>query len=263
MEPTYWHKQAADKPLFPDLLWSRPENKLHAGKLLIIGGNLHGFAAPAEAYNESVKAGIGVAKVLLPDALQKTVGRVLENGEYAPSNKSGSFSRVALAEWLSFASWADATVVAGDLGRNSETTIVLESFLDKSPKPAVLTKDTIDYLNHQSLKLLGRKDTTLVLTIAQLQKLCTNAGFATPIRFSMPLLQLVETLHELTAQYPANIVTNHHNVIFVASGGQVSTTPVEESETWRVRTAARAAVWLLQNRNMPFEALTSSLVRAS
>jgi len=60
MENTYWHKQTAEKPLFPDMLWSKPENKSHAGKLLIIGGNLHGFAAAAEAYNQATKAGIAM-----------------------------------------------------------------------------------------------------------------------------------------------------------------------------------------------------------
>src|SRR3982750_2547854 len=119
MDRTYWHKQTAEKPLFPDMLWSRPENKRQAGKLLVVGGNVHGFAAAATAYAEAGKAGIGTARVLLPDSLQKTVGRVLEAGEYAPSTPSGSFSQRALAELLEMASWADGTLLAGDFGRNS------------------------------------------------------------------------------------------------------------------------------------------------
>src|SRR3954462_7666379 len=113
MDRTYWHKQTPDKPLFPDLLWSRPENKRQAGKLLIVGGNTHGFAAAGEAYAEAIKAGIGTARVLLPDGLQKTVGRVFEAGEYAPSTPSGSFGRQALAELLSLSRWADGTLLAG------------------------------------------------------------------------------------------------------------------------------------------------------
>src|SRR5471032_3085314 len=103
----YWHKQAADKPLYPDLLWSRPENRAQAGKLLIVGGNAHGFAAAGEAYAEATKAGVGTARVLLPDSLQKTVGKVFEAGEYAPSTPSGSFAKRALAELLAMAEWAD------------------------------------------------------------------------------------------------------------------------------------------------------------
>ena len=43
-------KQTKAKPFFPDLLWSRPENKFHAGKLLIVGGNAQAALAPAQAY---------------------------------------------------------------------------------------------------------------------------------------------------------------------------------------------------------------------
>src|ERR1700749_1211633 len=120
MDRNYWHKQTTDKPLYPELLWSRPENKRFAGKLLIIGGSLHGFTAPAQAYAEALKAGIGSARVLLPDALQKTIGTVLEAGEFAPSTPSGSFSKQALAEALELSQWADGVLLAGDFDRNSE-----------------------------------------------------------------------------------------------------------------------------------------------
>jgi NAD(P)H-hydrate repair Nnr-like enzyme with NAD(P)H-hydrate dehydratase domain len=57
MENTNWLKQTSDKPVFPDLLWSRPENRKYAGKLLIIGGNKHGVAAPGIAFSAAQKAG--------------------------------------------------------------------------------------------------------------------------------------------------------------------------------------------------------------
>ncbi|MEK7153084.1 MAG: hypothetical protein AAB834_03995, partial [Patescibacteria group bacterium] len=85
MNPEFWQKQVPGKPLFPELEWSRPENRQMAGKLLIVGGNLHGFAAPAEAYALSLKAGIGTSRVLLPSAIQKVVGPSIENGEFAAS----------------------------------------------------------------------------------------------------------------------------------------------------------------------------------
>ena len=50
MDRTYWHKQTVEKPLFPDILWSRPQNKRQAGKLLIVGGHAESFAAVGEAY---------------------------------------------------------------------------------------------------------------------------------------------------------------------------------------------------------------------
>lgn len=255
----YWQKQTPDKPLYPDLLWSRPENARFAGKLLIIGGNIQGFAAAGEAYTEATKAGIGTGRVLLPDSLQKTVGRVLETGEYAPSTPSGSFSKRALAELIAHSAWADGVLLAGDFGRNSETAILLEQFASKYSGQLTITKDAVDYFLNISA-VLDRPDTTLVLSFAQLQKLAANARFTRPFTFEMDLLRLVEALHEFTVTNQANIIVRHLNNIFVAVKGQVSTTPVgNETKIWRVKTAAHAAVWWLQNPSKSYEALTTAM----
>ena len=261
MDHTFWHKQAAGEPLYPDLLWSRPENKKQAGKLLIVGGNAHGFAAAGEAYGEAVKAGIGTARVLLPDSLQKTVGKVFEAGEYAPSTPSGSFARRALAELLAMAEWADAVLLAGDLGRNSETAILLEQFVSKYSGQLVLTKDAADYFTKAPVILLNRENTTLVISFAQLQKIAVSARFPTAFSFEMDFLHLVDALHEFTHKHQANIIVKHLQTIFVAAAGQVSTTKLsEDPEPWRVTTAAHVATWWLQNPAKPFAALTTSLV---
>lgn len=254
-----WHKQTTE-PLFPNLLWSRPENKQHAGKLLIIGGNLHGFAAPASAYQVASKAGIGVSKVLLPDALQKTVGRILDNGEFAPSTPSGSFSKQALASWLDWAGWSDAVLLAGDLGRNSETAVAIESFVAKIVKQVTVTKDAVDYFYADPNKVLNRPNTTLILTLAQLQKLARHSQYPEAVTFGMGLAQLVDWLSGFSQAHQANFITYHNETIFVAVNGEVSTTHVGEKESWRVNTAASAAVWWLQNPSKTFQALTTSLL---
>lgn len=260
MGSSYWQKQIADKPLFPELLWSRPENKRTRGKLLIIGGNLHGFAAPAEAYNAATQAGIGTALVLLPGAVQKIVGRILENGEYAPSTPSGSFSQKALAELLEHSAWADNVLLAGDFGRNSETAICLEKFIQKYTGALTMAKDAVDYFKSNPGQLLKRPETTLVISMAQLQKLATASGFQTPFRSSMSLLQLVEALHQFTTAYTASIVVKQLDQIVVGSKGRISTSRLKaDMETWRVKTAGATSVWWLQNPHKIFEALTSAV----
>jgi hypothetical protein len=260
MAATYWLKQTADKPLFPDLQWSRPENKLHAGKLLIIGGNQFGFAAPAEAYQASNDAGVGTAKVLLPNTLQKTIGSLIA-AEFAASTPSGSFARDALGICLDLASWSDGVLLAGDLGRNSETAILLESFFRKYSGQLTITKDALEYTYPLADLLLARLETTLVLSLSQLQKLARAAHSTTAVTFSMDFLQLLEFLHAFTLTHPANIITKHLDNIFVASGGQVSTTKLTEGKPiWRIATASSAAVWWLQHPNQPFEALTTSVI---
>lgn len=260
----YWRKQEAGKPLFPDLLWSRPENRALAGKLLIIGGNTYGFAAPAEAYQEAVKAGVGIARVLLPDSLRHTVGKVLEAGDFAPSTPSGSFSQKALTEALAHAAWADGVLLAGDLGRNSETAIMLERFVESYPGQLTITRDAADYFTAAPSRLLAHGNTTLVISFAQLQRLASAARFTHPFLFELGILQLVERLHQFTLDHKVYIIVKHGPNIFVAAEGQVSSTKLpEDLELWRVRTAALASVWWLQNPNKPFEALTSATFEIS
>jgi hypothetical protein len=261
MDREFWHKQTPGQPLFADLLWSRPENKRQAGKLLIVGGNAQGFAAPAQAFAEAEKAGIGTARVLLPDSLQKTVGRVLEAGEYAPSTPSGSFSRQALSEVLAMGNWADGILLAGDFGRNSETAVLLEQLAIKYNSQLTVTQDALDYFTKSPLGLLERESTTLVASFAQLQKLASNAHFTAAFTFDMDFLRLIDTLHEFSLQYPAAVATQHLDSFFVATGGEVSTTKMPaDKPIWRVETAAQAAVWWLQNPSKQFESLTTSLI---
>lgn len=256
----YWHKQTPDKPLYPDLVWSRPEHTAQAGKLLIIGGNAFGFAAAGEAYSEAQKAGIGSTRVLLPDSLQKTVGKVFTAGEYVPSTPSGSFSQQALGELLTMGQWADGVLLAGDLGRNSETAILIEKFLAKYSGRVTLTKDAVDYFINLGPTFMNRPETTVVLSFAQLQKLATQAHFDQAFRFDMDFLRLLETLHDFTKRFKISIVTKHLETIFVAVDGQISTTKLEtDLEIWRVRAAAAASVWSLQNPSKTFEALTTAV----
>ena len=259
-EQDFWRRQGTDKPLFGDLLWSRPEHKALAGKLLVIGGNAYGFAAPAEAYAEAGKAGIGVAQVLLPDALRHTVGRVIEAGDFAPSTPSGSFSQKALAEFLSRAAWADGVLLAGDLGRNSETAVLLEKFIEKYGGQLTITKDAADYVAASPQPAMRRPDTTLVLSFAQLQRIGMGMKFSRVFTFDMGLVRLVEALHELTMAYPVNIVVKHLDNILVATKGDVSSTKVaDDRDFWRVKTAAHTSVWWLQNPSKPFEATTTGV----
>lgn len=257
----YWHKQTLEQPLFPAMLWNRPENKRLAGKLLIIGGNLHGFTAPATAYTEAAKAGIGVARVLLPDALTKTVGALFPDAEFAPSTPSGSFSKQSLASWLDASAWADGVLLAGDFGRNSETAIVLEQFLQKYTGLLTMTKDAGDYVASAPTIALARPNTTLVISFGQLQQIAMRSQFAPAITSHMTFIQLIEALHSFTNLHTIKLVMQYQDTMFVAADGQVSTTRLTApQQIWRVRGAAKASTWWLQHPSQPLEALTTSIL---
>jgi len=256
---TYWLRQAVDAPLFPDLIWSRPEHTAAAGKLMVIGGNAYAFAAPAQAYSEAIKTGVGTARVLLPDRLHHTVGTRLE-ADFAPSTSSGSFSQEAMANLMADSAWADGVLLVGDIGRNSETALLLEKYITAYRGQLTLTKDAADYFTAAPQSLLARPETTLVVSFAQLQKLAISAKFSHVLTFSMDLVRLVEALHEFCERYQVNIVVKHLSTIIVASGDRVSTTKLSEDiDVWRVKTATHAAVWWLQNPTKTFEALTTAI----
>ncbi len=259
--PDYWRRQDPNTPLYPDILWSRPQTKSQAGKLLIMGGNSFGFAAPALAYAQAAQAGVGAVRVLLPTTLQKTVGQHLPDADFAPTNPSGSFAATALEPLLAHAMWADAVLCAGDFGRNSQTAVVLEKFASKWAGPLTITHDAADYFLKSPLLLLNRLQTALVISYEQLQKYAMHAHFAQPITFGMDTIRTVNWLHDFTTTYTCVIVTMHNGNYFVAYNGSVVTQPdPNDIKIWRISTAARSSVFWMQNPNLPLEAIVSSLV---
>jgi NAD(P)H-hydrate repair Nnr-like enzyme with NAD(P)H-hydrate dehydratase domain len=260
-QDNFWQIQDPQKPLFEDLIWSRPENKALAGKILIIGGNAHGFSEVASAYAESAKAGAGSIKILLPDVLKKVVGKSLDNAYFSPSTPSGSFAKRALDDLSDYSTWANIVLLAGNFGRNSETSILIESFIDKYKSQLTISNDALDYFTPNPINLLAREKTLLIATLAELQKLSIKLNPENIIKFEMSLVQLAEALRQLSLLTPNQIITKHLDNILVAVKGKVSTTKLNQKfEPWRVGMSAYSSVWLMQNPGKPFEALSSAVV---
>lgn len=260
MASTSYTTQDHTKPAFPKLLWSKPETKQSAGKLLIIGGNANGITAPLQSYDHAEKAGIGVSRVALPSALKSVAGKLIEAGTYAPSTPSGSFSKQALAELLQNAAWADSMVLAGGFGRNSETAVLLESLLKKSDTAAILSKDMIDYVATTPAMIERDTLTVLVASLSQLQKLVRQSIKQPAISFDMNIPQLVEAFKDISIATKSSIITKHHNMIFVAHEGEVSATSYRtDDELWQMKTAAYTSVWLAQQPEKPFASITTAI----
>ncbi|HVS79058.1 MAG TPA: hypothetical protein VHD84_02080 [Candidatus Saccharimonadales bacterium] len=249
-----WLKQTPDKPLFADMLWSRPENRRYAGKLLIIGGHQQAFNEVSAAYLAATEAGAGTVRVILPDSLQKMLSKVFPEAEYAASTPIGSFSRQALGTLLDAAEWADSVLVAGDLGKNSETAILLESFIDKYPGQLALAGDSLDYFLDQPSKPVARPKTLLIASVGQVQKLAAP----TLIQQNADLAKVVEQISGWVSQIDLSLVTTHSSQAIAAYKERVSTTPIEQS-TPDSKLAAYAAVWLMQQPQKTFEALTTAV----
>ncbi len=257
----YWHKQTIEKPLFPDIAWSKPEQRSQAGKLVILGGNKLGFAAVAENYSEALKIGVGECRVVLPDTLKKAIPPTITDTVFVPTNPSGGMSKDSEADLYAAAEWTNALLFIGDGGRNSETAILYEHLLQKTDKPAVLTRDTIDLLRQNSNEIISRENTLLVLSFAQLQKLFQTVYYPKLLTFNMQLTNLVEALHKFTITYPVGLIVMHNDNLLVVNSGNVSSTPwTNPMAIWRGLVATRAACYWLWNPGKPFEAITASII---
>ena len=261
MQPfPFWQKQEADKPLFSDIEWNKPEQRSLAGRLSIIGGNKLGFAGVAESYSTALKAGVGDARVLLPDALKKTVPTTVLDAQFAPSNISGGFSREALNDIRAIADWGSAVLLIGDNGRSSETAIVYDDFIRDYNGWLTLTRDSIDLLKQSYPTLVERDKTLFVASFAQVQKLFQGVYYPKVLTFSMQLAQFVDALHKFTITHPITILTLHKDTLVIAHNGTVVTQSWQNPMAiWRGTVAARAASYLIWTSEKPLEAISASI----
>lgn len=261
MTDSYWKKQTAEAPLYPDIEWAKPEQRAQAGKLGIIGGNKLGFAGVAEAYGTALAAGVGDVRVLLPDVLRKTIPASMTDVIFGATNPSGSLAADAKTEMQALGGWATGILMIGDAGRNSETAILYENFLHDYTGPLAITRDAVDLIKNSSAPLVERPQTLLVVSFAQLQKLFQAVYYPKVLTFSMQLAQLVEAVHKFTITYPCTIVVFHKDYLIAAHGGDVTTTAWQNPMAiWRGHTAARGASYWLWHPQKTLESITASLL---
>lgn len=257
----YWKKQTPESPLFPDIEWSKPEQRTQRGRLGIIGGNKLGFAGVAEGYSTALNAGAGDVRVLLPDVLKRTIPTNITDTVFGASNPSGSLSKDAKPELHALGDWATGILMIGDAGRNSETAILYEDFLMDYDGQLTLTRDAVDLIKNSPQTLAERPKTLLVMSFAQLQKLFQSVYYPKILTFSMQLASLVEALHKFTITYPVTIAVLHKDYLLVAGGGEVTSTLWQSPMAiWRGSVAAKAATYCLWNPGKQLQAVTASLI---
>lgn len=257
--------QQYDKPLHDDIIWSKPEQIAQSGRLLIIGGNAHAIAAPSEAYSIAMTQGVGEARVVLPDKTRRLLhGPIPVNLELVPSTPSGSFSTKAEQSIKSYISWSDATLFAGDIGRNSETAILFEKLANTMPGKQIYTKDALDYFSSNPNVLVSRDETVIVGSISQLQKMYKNLNTKIAITYDMGIKNLCDALQELTTNSKCAVVTQYGSSILCSYYGNVTVTKLPlEPKVWRLKTAAAASVWWLQTPSRVLDAISTAITQLS
>lgn len=257
---SYWRVQKKSEPLFPDIEWNRPERRDLAGRLGIIGGNKLGFAAVADSYQTASGAGAGQVRVLLPDALKKSVPPSMTDVLFAPTTAAGGLSNEAEQEAAALSEWAEVLLLCGDAGKNSQTAALYETLLTTAEQPIVVTRDAIDLALPGAAQWLDNPHIVVVASFAQTQKLLRAVYYPKILTFRMQLAQLVEVLHKFTISYPVTIVAFHAEQLVMTRGGEVITQAWDQPmQLWRGQTAARMAAYLLWAGEAPLAAVSASV----
>jgi len=260
MNSENWLKQQ-DEPAFGDLVWSKPENKQAAGKLLIVGGHKHELHAPIKAYDFAEKAGVGESWVAMPDSVPQAI-LMQEHVRKLPASKSGGISTEAFNSLSQLSSAADVVLWPGAMGRDSQTVQLLEKLLSVDKTKTVLSDDSADTLIKID-SLTNRPETCFVLTLSQLSALNIRLKSTIAVTHNMQLTNLIEILQKMTDDRPIAIATLYDDKLLTAFAGMVSTTQVNEAIDnedfrWRLDLSCHIAVLWAQFPTQTFEAMTTA-----
>lgn len=254
-----WTRQEKGKPLYPDMLWSKPENKRYAGKLLIIGGQAGSFKNISAAYSYAVKAGAGHVRLLMPESLRKLT-QSIEGAEYAPSNQSGSFARTALGAFFELSEWSDHILLAGDLGKSSETTVIVDGFLLRTNKSVTISENALQSVGIDMPQLINKKF-TLVGGKVFIQNIVKTIGHIKAVTSETTIGQMSEILEDVSSKYRAALVVGDGQNIWTSEGGDVVSTKSNIDDINKL--SAYSSVWQMQNPNKIKEALATAAFEAT
>ncbi len=262
---SYWQKQT--EPLFPDLFWNIPEQK--TGHVAIVGGNSQNFSAPIKISEYLAKTfPFANISTFLPNILHDKLPP-LPNLHFVKSTTSGA---IANSPELRSAFTTSNLLLAGDLSKNSETSIALasalKSALESPNRPlhhCLITRDSVDLLTTDASTWLNFPEIILVASMAQLQKVFRAAYYPKMILLSQPLVPTIETLHKFTLTYPLTILTFHQEQILVASRGEITSTPIASTDyspisLWSGELAANIIAMNAYNPNQPLGATTAAVL---
>ena len=262
MQPIPYTKQQVGEPLFPKLLYNRPISRHGAGRLLIVGGRPSYVGEVQAAYALATAAGIGECRVALPDSLVRLVGPS-GTGEFVPSGHGGVLAKISLAELLALLQNYDAACIGPSTGHNSETTLLLESLLQKSELPMIITGDGLVGLGSSIQSITQRPLTTVVCTMPELFKLAGKLGVGIQITAEGGLRNKVQIVADVAAAGLASLVVTGPELISVEAGETTVTTITGNASDLTPGFAGVVASLLTQNPNKRQEAVVSACYLAA
>lgn len=257
MDDVAWLKQS-EEPLFPDAIWSKPQQKSTAGRLLILGGYIHGFDAVGRAYEAAIESDVGEAKAAMPDKLKATLGGILPDAVYAESTPTGNLSQKSEPTIVRYLEWANGTLLI-QTGDNSQTALLVGGLLRNHSEHSFIFSDDIVQLLSEDIKEHINQDHRLwILSFQGLQKLASIVGSQSAFISDMGLRPFVLALYEVHQLVGQPIVAIYEDTVVVAAEQQVTSTKRAKMPELSML-AGSLSVWWLQQPDKPLAALTSGV----
>ncbi len=157
-----------------------------------------------------------------------------------------------MAQFFDLSEWADHILLAGDFGKNSETTVILDGFLLKGPKPVTISQNALESIGIDFGRLL-QMSLTLIVGRNVFQKIGKAVGTHVPITSLTTYESMGEIIQNISARSKANLVIIDEEHLWAAAKGKLVSTrskPVDINAL-----SAYCAVWTMQNPSKPLEAL--------
>jgi NAD(P)H-hydrate repair Nnr-like enzyme with NAD(P)H-hydrate dehydratase domain len=187
-----------NEPLHPTILYNRPVTRHAAGRLLVVGGHSGEFSVPTAIHQLATAAGIGECNTVLPDNLAKLLSGA-PGTFFVPSTESGSIDREALGRILELSEEADAVALGASLSNNSKTTILIERLIGELRRPVILFDEALTALRTDIRQVTDNPDALVILTMAEVFKLCGQLGIPIQIRQGAGLVNKLEIIQDLKA----------------------------------------------------------------
>lgn len=211
-----------DKPLFPNVLFSRPVTRSGGGTLLVVGGHSGEFSLPTAIHQLALAAGVGECQVALPDVLAKLLGGS-PGTHFVTSSPSGSLGTEALGRLLELSEEADAVALGASLSNNSNTSILIEKLATELERPIVVFADALTALQHNPGIITNNPSALVIATMPEVFKLCGKLGVAINIRKDAGLLNKLEIIQDLRAAGACGYAVFGSEIIVAADTAMVVT----------------------------------------
>ena len=249
-------ERQADEPLFANVLWNRPVSAHAAGRLLVVGAHNSGLATLQAVYQIAEAAGIGSLTMLVPETLRSMLA-IVPAINFAPATIAGSLAKASLSQMVELASYTDAVLVGTDLSNNSETAILIESFIAKYDRPLIIADAALEVIGLSPDLIRSRPNTLVVLTMQQLFKLAGKLGLPLQIKPDGGITNKIEIVTDFWSVLKVDLALIGPEII-IKTGDQVSVTELSGQPATLLPTAYGVlSVFYTQNPKAHYEGLTT------